>query len=172
MARVVVALLFVAGMVPGCGGHPGAGEWQPPGPCENPRAPAQGELERLDSFPGGGRPQVLIVDLDGDRAPDRLVSETGLCDRFGNCGFRIYLMRGTCGHALGTVWAAKARAGLPERGPLGDLVVTTRDGKGEFEEWYQLGKGEPSCVALRERQMYRAGHLDPQASWGTWEGCE
>jgi len=170
MARELA--LVVALVALGCGGRSQTGEWHPPGSCEAPRAPAAGELERLDSFPGGGQPRILTVDLDGDRAPDRLVSETGLCDRYGNCGYRIYLMRGACGHALGSVWAAQARSGLPDRGPLGDLVVTTRDGKGEFEEWYRLGKGKPACVALRERQIYRAGHLDPQATWGPWEGCD
>ena len=167
LAALVLAMASLS-----CGGSQSGGAWSPQGSCEVPRAPRAGELDRLDAFPGGGEPRVLEVDLDGDRAADRLVSETGLCDRFGNCGYRIYLMRGSCGHALGSIWAASARTGVPSSGPLADLVATTRDAKGEFAEWYRFDDGKLVCAALRERQLYRAGRLDPQAPWGPWEGCE
>jgi hypothetical protein len=163
-----VALLVVVGCGGGQGGDDG---FRPKGKCELPRPPAATELEGLARYSGGGQPKIIEVDLDGDRSPDRLVSSSGLCDRFGNCGYRIYLMRGTCGHALGTVWAHDARSGAAADRPLGDLVASTRDSKGEFEEWYQWQADHYQCKALRERQLYQAGRLDPAATWGQWEGC-
>lgn len=166
------ALVLISSILAGCGASQTDDGFKPRGRCEVPRPPQGGELDRLQPYPGGGEPRVLEVDLDGDRAPDRLVSTTGLCDRDGNCGYRVYLMRGSCGHALGSLWAARARSGVPTDGPLGDLVVTTRDRQGEFEEWYRFKDDRLECIALRERQLYRGGMVDPQAPWGNWEGCE
>jgi hypothetical protein len=153
------------------GGQSGDDGFRPKSRCEKLRPPTGADLKGLDKYAGGGTLKVLEVDVDGDRSPDRLVSSSGLCDRFGNCGYRIYLMRGSCGHALGSVWAHNARSGAPGDRALGDLVATTRDSKGEFEEWYQWQKDRYACKAFRERQVYQAGRLDPAATWGPWEGC-
>jgi hypothetical protein len=170
--RIVALLLTVWPM--GCSRGAHSGDAVLPGECITPHALTAQESPELTRIlaEADGTPLLESVDLDGDGAADQMLSSSGRCDRQRNCAYAVYLMRGTCGHYVGAIWASKARLQRTTKAPLQDIVAQTRGTGAEFEEWYRFEKGSYRCIAYREKKTYEAGRRDPLADWGAWESCE
>lgn len=70
--------------------------------------------------------QTKEMDLDDDGVADRFTTSSDECDGRGNCNYKVFIMRGNCGHLVGQINnAANLQIVQEMRGGLRVLVAET-----------------------------------------------